>query len=591
LKGPESFSIWRWAATAAILTGLIQVLVMALARLVTNRIVLLNPDMIWMVPVANGVVFGVAALAIRLVITVMPRVPAQVVGVAVLLFLAVLGPLTMVPRLHVLAALLLAAGVAVQGARLIQARAPRVNRLVHRAVPILVALVVIGGVGSRATAALTARSRQAALPAAHPNAPNVLLIVLDTVRAQSLSVYGYARPTSPRLEEFARTGIVFDNAMATAPWTLPSHATMFTGRLPHELSGDWLTPLDAAHPTVAEALAGRGYVTEGFAANLLYTTAATGLDRGFLHYRDYPMSFAAFAHQSWLARVIARPLRGVLEFEEGRIVRRRGAEITDEFLTWLSARPDRPFFAFLNYFDAHEPYDPPPPFADRFGGGPMPDMTVRRSWSPEQIQRSMDAYDSAVAYDDNEIGRVLAGLERDGLRDNTIVIVTSDHGEQFGEHGLFDHANSLYLPLLHVPLLISLPGHAPANVRVPDAVSLLDLAATILDLAGPAASSGSLPGRSLARFWQPGADQGSDEPLFAEVSKGINLPKWQPVSRGAMQSVWLRGWHYIHHDVGEEELYNTEQDRAELVNLVDRADAAPALESARRALAAMRGKR
>jgi arylsulfatase A-like enzyme len=570
---------------------LFQVLVMALVRLITHRIVLLTPDMIWTVPVANGVVFGLAALFIRLLTLSIRRVPAQPVAVGILLFLAALGPLMMVPRLHQLAAVVLAAGAAVQGARLIWSRAALVNSMVHRLAPILVAVVVVGGVGSRVLAAMAVRRQAASLPAPRPDAPNVLLLVLDTVRAQSLSLYGYGRPTSPRLAEFAQNAIVFDNAMSTAPWTLPSHASMFTGRLPHELSADWQTPLDTTHRTLAEAMAARGYVTEAFAANLLYTTAATGLDRGFLHYRDYPLSPAAFAFQSWLVRLIANPLRDVIGLEEGRIVRRRGAEITDEFLAWLPSRPARPFFAFLNYFDAHEPYDPPPPFATRFGGGgPMPDMAVRRSWSPSQIQRSMDAYDSSIAYVDNEVGRVVDGLRRGGLLDNTVIVVTSDHGEQFGEHGLFDHANSLYLPLLHVPLLISLPGHAPSNVRVPEAVSLLDLAATILALTGPAVASATLPGHSLARFWEPSAGVLLQKPLVAEVSKGINLPSWLPVSKSAMQSVWAGGWHYIHHDVGEEELYDTGQDPAELVNLVGHAGVEPVLEATRRALAEARGR-
>ena len=119
------------------------------------------------------------------------------------------------------------------------------------------------------------------------NSPNVLLIVLDTVRADHLSLYGYERPTTPNLERLAKRGIRFDNARATAPWTLPSHASMFTGHWPHELGAKWMTPLRGNLPTLAEYLGAHGYATAGFVANVVYCSQETGLARGFTHYEDY----------------------------------------------------------------------------------------------------------------------------------------------------------------------------------------------------------------------------------------------------------------------------------------------------------------
>jgi arylsulfatase A-like enzyme len=127
----------------------------------------------------------------------------------------------------------------------------------------------------------------AALPAPPAGAPNVLLIVLDTVRARSLGLYGYERATSPNLDRFAKNGVVFSHAFSASPWTLPSHGAMFTGRLPHELSGGWMTPIDGTYPTLAEALSSVGYLTAGFIANTTYCPAEFGLARGFSHYEDH----------------------------------------------------------------------------------------------------------------------------------------------------------------------------------------------------------------------------------------------------------------------------------------------------------------
>ena len=217
-------------------------------------------------------------------------------------------------------------------------------------------------------------------------------------------------------------------------------------------------------------------------------------------------------------------------------------------------------------------------------GGPLPDITVRRTWNAQQIQRSMDAYDGAVAYVDDQLGRLLDNLKGQGLLDNTIVVVTSDHGEQFGEHGLFDHANSLYRPLLHVPLVLSFPPRLPAGTRVRQPVSLVDLAATILDLI-PAAGGPTLPGQSLAPHWDPeSASRIQERFLFAEVSKGINLPAWVPVSKGRMLSVVVDGMHYIRNGDGTEEFYDFDRDLAESENLAARPDAQAKLAAARKAV-------
>ena len=217
--------------------------------------------------------------------------------------------------------------------------------------------------------------------------PNVLFIVLDTVRADHLSLYGYPRPTTPTLERLAKNGIRFDRARATAPWTLPSHASFFTGRWPHELGVQWLTPLRPGAPLLAEYMGSRGYATAGFVANTGYCSYDTGLARGFTYYEDYILKGIAplqtpIVVKGILGRIfeigIAHESRShafVPELVERWFysgIRKDAESINRAFLDWLFRRPEktRPFFVFLNYLDAHAPYKLPEGAQHRFGHKP-----------------------------------------------------------------------------------------------------------------------------------------------------------------------------------------------------------------------------
>ena len=407
------------------------------------------------------------------------------------------------------------------------------------------------------------------LPPAPPNAPNVLLIVLDTVRAKNLSLYGYERETTPQLDEFANTGVVFNHAISTSPWTLPSHSSMFTGRFPHEVSSDWLVPLDGSYPTLAEVLGEHGYRTGGFVANLLYCTAETGLSRGFSRYEEYPVSFRMVLLSSFLTRMIADQIRN-LTGDPQDLVRKSAEQVNREFLAWLSDGEGRPFFAFLNYFDAHAPYLPPQPYATLFGSGEgrTHNIVGRRFWGPEKIQGEVDAYDGMLTYLDVQLDRLLTELKNRKILDNTLVIITSDHGELFGEHGLFDHGNSLYRPLLEVPLLISFPTKVPGGLRVEEPISLRDLPATVMKIIGQE-NHEEFHGSSLGRYWEKSGSQGRETTtrLLSEVSKGINLREWLPIMKGDMRSLVANGFHYIVNGDGREELYDFQNDREERLDL------------------------
>ena len=224
--------------------------------------------------------------------------------------------------------------------------------------------------------------------------------------------------------------------------------------------------------------------------------------------------------------------------------------MNDEFLSWLERRDTRPFFAFLNYYDAHVPYESPREFRQKF----------------QSADPAMAGYDAAIAYLDHELDRLFTELQRRGELDNTIVMVTSDHGEHFGEHGLRAHANSLYLPLLHVPLLVwGGTAGIPADVRVTAPVSLRDLPNTVLELIG---STERVSGQSLTRTWNASPQPDDATPILSEVRAGIRTPPNEPVSRGAMSSLITADLHYIRNGDGAEELYAYIADPGEQQNLV-----------------------
>jgi arylsulfatase A-like enzyme len=409
----------------------------------------------------------------------------------------------------------------------------------------------------------------------------VLFIVLDTVRAQNLSIYGYERSTTPELERIFASGDLYEQAIASAPWTLPSHASMFTGRWPHELSSDWSQPLDDRYPTLAEILRDHGYMTGAFVANTYYTSRETGLDRGFIRYQDFPIS----AEQVFISSILGQNLAcwrqmgfgchllhqlGVYELP----ARKNAEQVNEEFLDWVGQQGQRPFFAFLNYFDAHAPYLPPDPYATLFGSGRVRGEEVfvegHEPWggSAEQLQTEIDQYDGAIAYIDAQIGSLVDELNRLSLYENTILIVVSDHGEEFREHGVMSHANSLYRPSVRVPLLILTPQSAENRQQIANPYSLRNLPLTVLDLIDQS-SQNLFGGKTLSEAWlsntqlPPGADF-----QIAEVSERRSLPEWYPISKGGMSSIICDGWRYIRNGDGSEEIYDLVIDPQEMENLI-----------------------
>jgi arylsulfatase A-like enzyme len=586
------FPIWL-----SLIGAFVEVLVLYIEKR-RDPLMLLSGDFAWMAPLALLTVV-VSVVALLAVVARMWRHPVVAwVSVFAPAALVALNLLILVPGMAHYAAALLATGIAVQVTRAVIARPEAVARLMKRsAVPIVVAFLVFGGFQW-----ITSPVPQ--FPGSSVVQPNVLLVTLDTVRAANMSVYGYTRQTTPQIERYSRQGVVFAEAHSTAPWTLPSHASMFTGRWPHELPADHDTPLDGAFPTLAEYLRDRGYATAGFVANLKYVGAGTGLNRGFGRYEDYSPSIGEIASTSTLVRTIADNfrLRRLIENDE-HLNRITADELNSRALGWMGAQTGASFFAFMNYFDAHEPYLPPPPFDRQFGPGrahgrhsPLHhwlwNPAVRhRPFEDAERQEEIDAYDGSLAHLDAAVGRLLDRLDQLGILANTLVVITSDHGEEFGEHGVYEHGYSLYRPSVHVPLIVIPPRSAgtrraagadvaPASISTP--VSLRDLAATIVDLAG-LGDGAPFPGSSLAGLWRD-TSATMTSPLLTTVTPSPGQPDWFPSSKGDMQALVHEGLRYIRNGDGREELYDFAADRWERTNLAALPERQQALAGARAAL-------
>lgn len=345
--------------------------------------------------------------------------------------------------------------------------------------------------------------------------PNFLLIVLDAVRKNHLSPYGYDRPTSPNLKEFSRGATRYDNAVAAAPWTPPSHAAMFTGRYPSNNGVYGLTPkLNRDQPHVAEILADNGYATAGF-SNSYHTSPQRGFDRGFDYYHDI-LSLPRFGGKMYEPSLdFARHLYDyfVRDYDDSAFQLRR-------LRTWLNGVDD-PFFAFINLNSAHSPYDPPTrfkaQFEEYFGAWDSVDEEAAQTLSEDAYAWMLNEvsatetewdlvkcwYDGEIRYMDHLLGEFFEYLRERGLYEDTTIVVTADHGEQFGEDGLVYHQFTLAERLINVPLVIKWSGQSTPEISS-ELVSLVDLAPSFVRAATDKTPD-QMDGRSLREDPEPDA--------------------------------------------------------------------------------------
>ena len=417
---------------------------------------------------------------------------------------------------------------------------------------------------------------------ANQGRPNVLLVVLDTVRADHLSLYGYNRKTTPYLEALARETVLFRNAISASDMTLSSHGSLFTGLYPSWHGAHLVRaapqPLNSSFRTLAEILSDNGYTTMAVLANCAYLRPAFGLNQGFDLYDVRTPVSSSSASRECLRGLLCRGLNHFVSTAEFYRSYRRGDEITDDALRVFKTMQGRrsPFFLTLNYMDTHDPYIPPPPYRDLFPGrNPKFDHLGRVAelhrelalleTSPTtaaDLRHIGSQYDGALAYVDAEVKRLLDGLKQSGLYDNTLVVVTADHGEALGERSFLGHSSSVHQELVHVPLLVKYPGPTSplAGQPVETITSGVDIMPTVLDVAGIAIPP-NLQGQSLRKL-----SSGAPALVLAE-SFPNHLIRLKQRSDLGQRAIYQGHWKYIGSTTGQKELYNLSDDPAELQNL------------------------
>ncbi|MDP8222059.1 MAG: sulfatase [Candidatus Lernaella stagnicola] len=351
----------------------------------------------------------------------------------------------------------------------------------------VIGLLIAGAMGVLSPSALTA---------GEASRPNIILVSIDTVRADHVSAYGYERSTTPNIDALAKRGVLFEKAISQSSWTLPAHASMLTGKYPveHDCTAVEGTVLQARETTVAELLADAGYRTIGITSSH-FVSGIYGLDQGF----------ETFAFRQTDA-----------------------AKLVDAAIAQLRRTDDRPFFLFLHLFDPHDPYTPPEEYAELYlsrgeleevSGNLNHDMLKNgpHAFSTRQLEILKGRYDAEIRYSDNELGRLLDELRRAGMDRQTAIIVTSDHGESFNEHGIMAHGTSLYTEELHVPLVIKPPQELSEGKRVGGLVEAsVTIAPTILEFAGVSHDIAGRP--SLQSLWRRDS---LDETAHAETALSI----------------------------------------------------------------------
>jgi len=370
------------------------------------------------------------------------------------------------------------------------------------------------------------------------NRPNILLITLDTTRADHLSCYGYERQTSPRIDEIAANGLVYDRCISPSSWTLPAHASLLTGRYPTShgaiydstgkalikglIPGERMSYKDSAPKqleTLASVLKHEGYAT-GAVIGGPWLKRPFGIDKGFEFYEDSNVSKL-----------------------NGRIA----AHVNQQVLPWLEKTADRPFLLFINYFDPHGPYLPPKDYRFKFLESATP-----ADYSKTTMKQRLALYDAEIYYMDHFLGQVVDRLKDLGVYDDTWIIITADHGELLGEHGLEGHGVTLYEPELHIPLILKYPKRWARQGRSSEPIRLIDLMPIVLHRLG---------------IDLPDNMQGtpSDKPqrtLFAEI-----YPSPKTSKLGQYRAYYDGPYKYIWNSRGAHRLFDLKADPGEMRNL------------------------
>jgi choline-sulfatase len=382
-------------------------------------------------------------------------------------------------------------------------------------------LIFVGFVASAQAPRAVHKPPPATVDSSHPN---IILITLDTTRADRMGFLGSKRGLTPNLDAMARHGVAFTRAYSHVPITTASHTTILTGTYPQfNRVDDFGIPLSPRLPYLPDLLHAQGYHTGAFVGSLILDPldgTAPGFDRGF---EIYDAGFHLRRHG----------------MDRYKSVERRADDVVSHALAWLSQLENGPFFLWVHLYDAHDPYDPPPPFKAKFASQP---------------------YDGEIAYADSAVGRLLDELRKHGLYDETLIAVMADHGESLGAHGENTHGIFLYDETLHVPLLFKLPASHAAGKKIDTRARLVDVAPTILQEAGlpiPKEMQGEsllpLMNKAAAPSGAPADASEEDRPAYAETDYPHRAFGWSSLRA-------LRTGKYLFVRAPDRELYNQTTD-------------------------------
>ena len=434
------------------------------------------------------------------------------------------------------------------------------------------------------------KSRKGHRVKVNPKLPNIILLVMDAGRADHLSCYGYARPTTPHIDQIAAEGTLYEKAISAGVWTVPSHASLFTGMYlsGHGLYGRKLK-LRPDIPTLASFLSSHGYDTLALTANALIGQA-TGLARGFAQLKDVRNVFQGEQLPGWqkMGNALYRRLYYGRSPHKNSWYDSGAWRLNLEMKRWIEPRKAgaRPFFIFANYMEPHLRYDPPRAFRRRFLSLAQEQrwqQVNQNAWQFMSGEVTMTAddwdiltrlYDAELAYLDGRIGQLYHFLRQNQLLDNTVLIITADHGENLGDHNLMDHQYCVYETLARVPLIVRYPAHFPAGRRNQDLVQSVDLLPTLAEIIAAPDDPvlASVQGQSL----RPAALESTarDFAVTEYLAPQLHSFRREGVAVDAKFSRQLRAIRTQRHKFiwasdGAHELYDLERDPGECWNVIE----------------------
>jgi arylsulfatase A-like enzyme len=414
------------------------------------------------------------------------------------------------------------------------------------------------------------------------NHPNIILIVMDTVRADHLSLYGYERDTTPNIRNFAKEATLYPHSFSSEATDLSTTASIFTGMYVSRHGAHFsesapylMKPLSNELTTLAEVLSGKGYITMGSVSNFVYLSHSLHMDQGFQYFDNrLPALFFRKSQPFFLRNLIRHYLARIFLTHDYHHVYRRAEEINSVVFNLLDRIKGvkNPFFLFINYMDAHRPHIPPSPFDTLYPGKNEAINTIQnnlmnrkimkfeRELTKEERNHLISQYDGGIAYIDFHIGGLIERLKKLGLYDNTLIIITSDHGESFGERNLMEHGVSVYQDQVYIPLIIKYPNKKDESV-INDLVSSVDIMPTILDVTGYEIPE-DVQGVSLLKL---GAAK--TRSIISESFPDKGLIDLQTRFHRIERAIFSGPYKFISSTAGKKELYDISMDPGEQNNL------------------------